>query len=94
MTHVPDTHWVTSMDIEYPYPRKIIREYLIISITVPVDIKFHHTHIQWIIIRGYLPIPISIAIPTCFTFRIYFEHFTLCKYIASTCSNDLGLLFF
>jgi hypothetical protein len=37
--------------------------YLIISITVPIDNKFHHTHIQWIIIRGYLPIPIPIAIP-------------------------------
>jgi hypothetical protein len=31
---------------------------------VPADIKFHHTHIQWIIIRGYLPIPVPIAIPS------------------------------
>jgi hypothetical protein len=43
--------------------KKNIRGYLIISITIPADIKFHHTHIQWIIIRGYLPIPVPIAIP-------------------------------
>jgi hypothetical protein len=57
-----DIHWVTSMDTGYPYPRKNIRGYLIISITVPADIKFHHTNIQWIIIRGYLPITVPIAI--------------------------------
>jgi hypothetical protein len=64
MAHMLDIHWVTGMDTGYPYPRKNIRGYLIISITVPADIKFHHTHIQWIIIRGYLPIPVPIAIPT------------------------------
>ena len=63
MAHMLDIHWVTGMDTGYPYPRKNIRGYLIISITVPADIKFHHTHIQWIIIRGYLPIPVPIAIP-------------------------------
>jgi hypothetical protein len=41
-----------------------MRGYLIISITVPVDTKFHHIHIKWIIIRGYLPILVLIAIPT------------------------------
>jgi hypothetical protein len=40
-----DIHWVTGMDTGYPYPRKNIREYLIISITVPANIKFHHTYI-------------------------------------------------
>jgi hypothetical protein len=64
MAHMLDIHWVTGMDTGYPYPRKNIRGYLIISITVPADIKFHHTHIQWIIIRGYLPIPVPIAIPS------------------------------
>jgi hypothetical protein len=63
MAHMLDIHWVTGMDTGYPYPRKNIHEYLIISITVPADIKFHQTHIQWIIIRGYLPIPVPIAIP-------------------------------
>jgi hypothetical protein len=58
-----DIHWVTGMDTGYPYPRKNIRGYLIISITVPTDTNFHHTHIKWIIIRGYLPIPVPIAIP-------------------------------
>jgi hypothetical protein len=33
--------------------------------SVTADIKFHHTHIQCIIIRGYLPIPVPIAIPKC-----------------------------
>jgi hypothetical protein len=28
------------------------------------DTKFHHTHIQWIIIRGYLTIHVPIAIPS------------------------------
>jgi hypothetical protein len=65
MAHMLDIHWVTDMDTGYPYPRKNIRGYLIISITVPADIKFQHTHIQWIIIRGYLPIPVPIAIPMC-----------------------------
>ena len=64
MAHMLDIHWVTSMDTGYPYPRKNIRGYLIISITVPADTKFHHTHIQSIIIRGYIPIPIPIAIPS------------------------------
>jgi hypothetical protein len=52
------------MDIGYPYPQKNICGYLIISITVPADTEFNHTHIQWIIIRGYLPIPVPIAIPS------------------------------
>jgi hypothetical protein len=64
MAHMLDIHWVTGMDTGYPYPRKNIRGYLIISITVPADSEFHHTYIQWIIICGYLPIPIPIAIPT------------------------------
>jgi hypothetical protein len=64
MAHMLDIHWVTGMDTGFPYSRKNIRGYLIISITVPTDIKFHHTHIQWIIICGYLPTPILIAIPT------------------------------
>jgi hypothetical protein len=55
-----DIHWVTGMDTR----EKNIRGYLIISITVPTDIKLHHTHIQWIIIRGYLPILVPIAIPS------------------------------
>jgi hypothetical protein len=59
-----DIHWVTGMDTGYHTREKIIHIYLIISITVPVDNKFHHTHIQWIIIRDYLPIPVPIAIPT------------------------------
>jgi hypothetical protein len=66
-----DIHWVTGMDTGYQVRildihtrEKNIRGYLIISITVPADIKFNHTHIQWIIIRGYLPIPVPIAIPT------------------------------
>jgi hypothetical protein len=63
MAHMLDIHWVTGMDTGYPYPRKNIRGYLIISITVPTDTNFHHTHIKWIIIRGYLPIPVPIAIP-------------------------------
>jgi hypothetical protein len=41
-----DIHWVTGMDTGYPYPRKNIHGYFIISITVPTDIKLHHTHIQ------------------------------------------------
>lgn len=41
----------------------IIRGYLIISITVPADTKFHYTHIQWIIIHG-LPISVLISIPS------------------------------
>jgi hypothetical protein len=57
------------MDTRYPYPRKNIRGHLIISIIVPADIKFHHTHIQWIIIHGYLAIPIPIAIPNYRRFR-------------------------
>jgi hypothetical protein len=60
-----DIYWVTGMDTGYLYPRKNIRGYLIISITIPADIKFHHTHIQWIIIHSYLPIPVPIAIPKC-----------------------------
>jgi hypothetical protein len=64
MAHLLDIHWVTGMDTGYPYPRKNIHGYFTISITVPADTKFHHTHIQWIIIRGYLPIPVSIAIPS------------------------------
>jgi hypothetical protein len=63
MAHMLDIHWVTGMDTGYPYLRKNIRGYLIISITVLADTKFHHTHIQWIIIRGYLPIPVPIVIP-------------------------------
>jgi hypothetical protein len=63
MTHILDIHWVTGMDTGYPYPRKNIHRYIIISITIPADIKFHHTHIQWIIIHGYLPILVLIAIP-------------------------------
>jgi hypothetical protein len=58
-----DIHWVTGMDIGYPYPQKKIRGYLMISIIVAADIKFHHTHIKWIIIRSYLPILVPIAIP-------------------------------
>jgi hypothetical protein len=42
--------------------KKYIRGYLIISITIPADTKFNHTHIQWIIIHGYLPIIVPIAI--------------------------------
>jgi hypothetical protein len=71
MAHMLDIHWVTGMDTGYwvwildiHTREKNIHRYLIISITVPADIKFHHTHIQWIIIRGYLPIPVPIAIPT------------------------------
>jgi hypothetical protein len=62
MAHMLDIHWVMGMDIGYPYPRKNIHGYLIIFIIVPADTKFHHTHIQWIIIHGYLPIPVPIAI--------------------------------
>jgi hypothetical protein len=58
-----DIHWVTGMDTG---PQKNIRGYLLISITVPADIKFHHTHIRWIIIRSYLPIPVPIAISSGF----------------------------
>jgi hypothetical protein len=58
-----DIHWVTGIDTGYPYPRKNIRGYLIISLTVSANNEFNHTYIQWIIIRGYLPIPVPIAIP-------------------------------
>jgi hypothetical protein len=58
-----DIYWVTGMDTGYLYPQKNIRGYLIISITVPADTKFHHTHIQWIIIRCYLLISVPIATP-------------------------------
>jgi hypothetical protein len=61
MTHILDIHWVTGMDTGYQYPRKNIRGYLIISIIIPADIKLHHTHIQWIIIRGYLLITVPVA---------------------------------
>jgi hypothetical protein len=47
-----DIHWVTGMDTGYRVwildihtREKNIRKYLIISITIPADIKFHHTHI-------------------------------------------------
>jgi hypothetical protein len=43
-------------------PTKNIHGYLFIYITVPADTKFYHTHIQWIIIRDYLSIPVPIAI--------------------------------
>jgi hypothetical protein len=34
------------MDTGYPYPPKKYHGYIIISITVPADTKFNHTHIQ------------------------------------------------
>jgi hypothetical protein len=74
-----DIHWVTSMDTGYPYLQKIIDGYLIISITVPTDTKFHHTHIQWIIIQGYLPIHVPIAIPSPFI--------TMCHWLDSSGSS-------
>jgi hypothetical protein len=52
------------MDTGYPYPPKKYHGYIIISITVPADTKFNHTHIQWIVIHGYLPVPIVIPNPT------------------------------
>jgi hypothetical protein len=72
MAHVLDIHWV-----KYPYPRKNIHEYLIISIIVPADI-------QWIIIRGYLPILVPIAIPN------FGNHIAMCGntlIIKSLCGN-------
>jgi hypothetical protein len=70
-------HWVTGMDTRYPYPRKIIRGYLIISITVSTDIKFHHTHLMDNYLRLFtctrtIAIPnllfIASACPWCFWF--------------------------
>jgi hypothetical protein len=62
MAHMSDIHWVTGMGIHTR--EKNIHGYFIISITVPAGTKFYHTHIQWIITRSYLPIPVPIAIPT------------------------------
>jgi hypothetical protein len=45
MTHMLDIYWVTGMDTGYLYTQKNIRGYLIISILVPADNKFYHTHI-------------------------------------------------
>jgi hypothetical protein len=51
------------MDTGYPYPRKKYTRIPYYIHNCTADTKFHHTHIQWIIIRGYLPIPVHIAIP-------------------------------
>jgi hypothetical protein len=51
------------MDARYPYMQNSFRGYLIISIPVLVDSKFHHTHSQRKNIYDYLPILIPIAIP-------------------------------
>lgn len=63
MVHMLDTHRVTGMDARYPYLQIFFCGYLIISIPVPVDSKFHHTHSQQKNIYDYLPILIPIAIP-------------------------------
>jgi hypothetical protein len=69
-------HFRYPLGNEYGYwmsipAKKNIHGYLIISITVPVDTKFHHIHIQWIIIHSYLPIPVPIAIPNCMSTRMF-----------------------
>jgi hypothetical protein len=46
MAHMSDTHQVTSMDIRYPYPRKITRGYFIISIPILADNQLHYTRVQ------------------------------------------------
>jgi hypothetical protein len=61
MVHMSYTHRITGMDTR----EKVISEYLIISIPIHIDSKFHHNHIQCIIIRSYLLILVPIDIPSC-----------------------------
>lgn len=57
-------HWVMGMDTRCPYPRKYYPRIPYYIHNRTTDTKFYRTHIQWIIIRDYLTIPVPITIPT------------------------------